>query len=433
MLLHFVVTVFVLCTFEVWSLAEDPTTISKLLETVLKIQPPQDIGFDKSRVRTPDHMMDLLHQYNDDHSSEHLNDNIIRNIFPLQDNWSNENPGLSTLMIFNLTCVQPGEVVYSARLNLDPHDFFVHPHHKSPGAPHKRTHHRKAPLPLQLRVFRLANGPLGLKPVELGLVPLSHSDSNDVIPNDVVIGDVTAYLLDTIASAEHDVLIGFRLETPHNQTLMPKMGVRSPNNSTHRASSFLVVFSEESVFRPFLLPLAMFNTSAESNEIPRSTGKSAPAPNSEANEVRARRSVTDNEVSGNDSQDGAQEEDAEDEYYVFPRKGKGAAKRKKSRAKPHLNDHVMGRRFQDCRRKKLTVNFADIGWGGWVLSPDAFEAYYCDGGCSYPLIRVSIFDGRNPSGTLRHESFDSKTHIKLLPFQNSRFNFILAEQRQKET
>ena len=42
-----------------------------------------------------------------------------------------------------------------------------------------------------------------------------------------------------------------------------------------------------------------------------------------------------------------------------------------------------------CRRRKLVVDFADIGWSEWVISPKSFEAHYCSGACPFPMSRVS--------------------------------------------
>lgn len=44
---------------------------------------------------------------------------------------------------------------------------------------------------------------------------------------------------------------------------------------------------------------------------------------------------------------------------------------------------------QLCGRQKLVVDFADIGWGDWIISPKSFEAHYCAGSCPFPLTRVS--------------------------------------------
>lgn len=35
-----------------------------------------------------------------------------------------------------------------------------------------------------------------------------------------------------------------------------------------------------------------------------------------------------------------------------------------------------------CCRRKVKINFADLGWDQWVLSPRSFDAYYCIGRCS---------------------------------------------------
>jgi hypothetical protein len=43
-----------------------------------------------------------------------------------------------------------------------------------------------------------------------------------------------------------------------------------------------------------------------------------------------------------------------------------------------------------CGRRKLVVNFADIGWGDWIISPKSFEAHLCAGTCPFPLMKVSL-------------------------------------------
>ncbi|XP_021922255.1 uncharacterized protein LOC110831032 isoform X2 [Zootermopsis nevadensis] len=41
-----------------------------------------------------------------------------------------------------------------------------------------------------------------------------------------------------------------------------------------------------------------------------------------------------------------------------------------------------------CRRHKLEVKFADIGWSDWIISPQTFEAHYCAGSCPFPLTKA---------------------------------------------
>lgn len=40
-----------------------------------------------------------------------------------------------------------------------------------------------------------------------------------------------------------------------------------------------------------------------------------------------------------------------------------------------------------CKRRKLHVNFDDIGWGEWIISPRWFNAHYCSGSCPFPLTK----------------------------------------------
>lgn len=44
-----------------------------------------------------------------------------------------------------------------------------------------------------------------------------------------------------------------------------------------------------------------------------------------------------------------------------------------------------------CRRRKLVVDFADIGWSDWIINPKSFEAHYCSGQCPFPLTKVRNF------------------------------------------
>ncbi|CAK6436500.1 unnamed protein product [Pipistrellus nathusii] len=41
-----------------------------------------------------------------------------------------------------------------------------------------------------------------------------------------------------------------------------------------------------------------------------------------------------------------------------------------------------------CSRRYLKVDFADIGWNEWIISPKSFDAYYCAGACEFPMPKV---------------------------------------------
>ncbi|TNN04162.1 bone morphogenetic protein 2-like [Takifugu flavidus] len=40
---------------------------------------------------------------------------------------------------------------------------------------------------------------------------------------------------------------------------------------------------------------------------------------------------------------------------------------------------------QSCQRVPLFVDFEEIGWSGWIISPRGYNAYHCTGSCPFPL------------------------------------------------
>ncbi|XP_054251174.1 bone morphogenetic protein 8B-like [Indicator indicator] len=65
---------------------------------------------------------------------------------------------------------------------------------------------------------------------------------------------------------------------------------------------------------------------------------------------------------------------------------------KKSNDLPHPNklpgifdDVHAGDGRQVCRRHELYVSFQDLGWLDWVIAPQGYSAYYCEGECAFPL------------------------------------------------
>jgi hypothetical protein len=58
-----------------------------------------------------------------------------------------------------------------------------------------------------------------------------------------------------------------------------------------------------------------------------------------------------------------------------------------------------------CQRRKLVVDFNEIGWGEWIISPKTFEAHYCAGRCPFPLTKVKV---------ARYQVDDSLTYFALL-------------------
>ncbi|XP_013385477.1 bone morphogenetic protein 7 isoform X2 [Lingula anatina] len=41
--------------------------------------------------------------------------------------------------------------------------------------------------------------------------------------------------------------------------------------------------------------------------------------------------------------------------------------------------------IKSCKRKTLYVSFKALGWQDWIIAPDGYSAFYCDGECAFPL------------------------------------------------
>ncbi|KAM4624536.1 bone morphogenetic protein 2 [Polymixia lowei] len=64
-------------------------------------------------------------------------------------------------------------------------------------------------------------------------------------------------------------------------------------------------------------------------------------------------------------------------------------------AVPEVNDQRNRRRRavpsflrgrpQSCQRVPMFVDFEEIGWAGWIISPRGYNAYHCKGSCPFPL------------------------------------------------
>jgi hypothetical protein len=64
----------------------------------------------------------------------------------------------------------------------------------------------------------------------------------------------------------------------------------------------------------------------------------------------------------------------------------------------HVSDNgVTGNDLGDlCARRRLVIDFADIGWSEWMISPRSFDAHYCAGSCPFPIPQVSLIIVHSP-------------------------------------
>ncbi|NXM75348.1 BMP3 protein, partial [Serilophus lunatus] len=109
-----------------------------------------------------------------------------------------------------------------------------------------------------------------------------------------------------------------------------------------------------------------------------------------------------NELPGAEYRHGEQESWAHGKPYkaLQPQLAERAQSRKKARKGQNpptgqtlqFDEHTLqkARRRQwdeprRCARRYLRVDFADIGWSEWIISPKSFDAYYCSGECQFPI------------------------------------------------
>merc|ERR1712071_687533 len=90
-------------------------------------------------------------------------------------------------------------------------------------------------------------------------------------------------------------------------------------------------------------------------------------------------------------EDGDDEEDEDEDLRKVSRTRRQARKNRK-RSKDS-DDYVSWNPYTDarlstrrsCQKKNLYVSFRDLGWQDWIIAPDGYAAFYCNGECSFPL------------------------------------------------
>ncbi|XP_061894026.1 bone morphogenetic protein 5 [Entelurus aequoreus] len=65
-------------------------------------------------------------------------------------------------------------------------------------------------------------------------------------------------------------------------------------------------------------------------------------------------------------------------------RNKSTHQQESSRA-ANSGDHNTSEQKQACKKHELYVSFRDLGWQDWIIAPEGYAAFYCDGECSFPL------------------------------------------------
>lgn len=59
--------------------------------------------------------------------------------------------------------------------------------------------------------------------------------------------------------------------------------------------------------------------------------------------------------------------------------------RRATQRRGHRAHHRRKEAREICQRRPLFVDFQDVGWSDWIVAPQGYEAYYCQGDCPFPL------------------------------------------------
>ncbi|XP_033859814.1 bone morphogenetic protein 5-like [Acipenser ruthenus] len=62
-----------------------------------------------------------------------------------------------------------------------------------------------------------------------------------------------------------------------------------------------------------------------------------------------------------------------------------AARHQDSSRVTNAGDYNTSEKKQACKKHELYVSFRDLGWQDWIIAPEGYAAFYCDGECSFPL------------------------------------------------
>ncbi|XP_071227277.1 bone morphogenetic protein 7-like [Salvelinus alpinus] len=68
-----------------------------------------------------------------------------------------------------------------------------------------------------------------------------------------------------------------------------------------------------------------------------------------------------------------------------PNRSKGANKGQEALRVANIAENSSADQKQACKKHELYVSFRDLGWQDWIIAPEGYAAYYCEGECAFPL------------------------------------------------
>ncbi|XP_049619247.1 bone morphogenetic protein 3 [Syngnathus scovelli] len=188
------------------------------------------------------------------------------------------------------------------------------------------------------------------------------------------------------AKAHHQLLIGIEVASRGPRPWKELLADRSP---------YILVYANDSAIAEPESVVATLRRNPSAEE-PEERQRSSSRPKRSANIPLP---LQNNELPGPEYPYETAGWDESSPYEPFQSKQARRPPRKKSRKNPRhkmpllqFDEHTIkkARKKQwneprNCARRYLKVDFADIGWSEWIISPKSFDAYYCAGSCQFPM------------------------------------------------
>lgn len=341
--------------------------------------------------QAPQYMMDLYEKFKNNRISKgHLSGNTVRSIHAEIAVVNGE-----TMFVFNLSSVSRTEQLLSAEIHL---------YKRKP----KRFNHKKD---IELKMYEVA--------------PHYMSEEGKITMRAESFGwqwyDVTEAIDSCLAARRrvpHLFALNFKTEKQNGKLkdIALKKFIR------HHSMPFLIVYTNDTQENRFDQLDSLADKIKSDAPVKKETVKKMIPDEVAEVKLRDKRSIYDNEIPENPVdyqrierkfnipqthpgilQTRRQNRNKNSGSRLIPYPGKG--KRKKNRKRKNRrrknrrrnkefpkewkdvqqNMATEGKHGQLCGRQKLIVDFADIGWGDWIISPKSFEAHYCAGSCPFPL------------------------------------------------
>ncbi|XP_056385003.1 growth/differentiation factor 10 [Hyla sarda] len=333
------------------------------------------------------HMMKLYEKYSRE-GSRPQEGNTVRS-FRAQPDFLASRPTYH----FNLTSLQPSEVVLAATLHFG--------HDKGPRPPrdsfckHSKNASCRILLPPQTQKVSVVFKSL-LHQRDLGLVKWNISSGTSNKKGAWHMKDITTIIKE--AQRQQDLFISTEIDFGHKFS--------APHDSHPSEAPYILVFAND---RAISEPNSVAVTLQRYDPFQPSVAQAKQQPNV-SSESRVRRdaaflaSAHNNELPDVKYIHYSKQDLWENTYKSLKQKPQRKERKKKGHDHTdtapkspvlHFDERTMKkarRRQWDeprvCTRRYLRVDFADIGWSEWIISPKSFDAYYCAGMCEFPMPKV---------------------------------------------